>query len=73
MTGKQLLDYLSKCTSEQLSMPVYFEENVDDEDGGYSVMKELDDCNFYEKITDPDYNRNDGRVLKGFECHFSLA
>jgi hypothetical protein len=71
MTGKELLDYLSKCTHEQLSKPIYMEENVDDGDGGYSVLKELDSVNFYSHITNPDYNKTDNKVLKGFEFRFS--
>ena len=71
MTGKELLNYLSSCSDEQLSKPIYTEEEVDDGDGGYSILKELDAINFYNHIMDPDYNKIDNKILKGFECRFS--
>lgn len=70
MTGKEVLDYLSHCTEEQLSKPFLFEQEVDDDDGGHSVLKELYSCNWSNYILDSDWTKDNKKPAKGFNCTF---
>lgn len=69
MTGKDLLEYLKKCTPEQLQTGLFVEVFVDDDDGGHIETKKIWSCRYTDSIFDTDWTTYQG-PKKGFNFKY---